>query len=261
MPVAAYRTSQLRRERFKKPAVCKSAPLGRQHSGPPGPASRQLPEATHSHSATELNRHVHYPVGRNEKSSAYREEPKPRIPSFAETDHEQPPQRTLNDSQYSYSQLASDPVISYITSTRLKLGLGTRPNSYPSDPVGGGSLPATSKPMHVAAGIRDLKMLSRRLSSLQAAVEHREQTAEEEGPDPGGFVYCLRKDLGRLNSRYSPYDLRIVSSEKARTLESYYTVSAFTVTEVSCSIKYHEHVPKLNFPTLCISYMGKETWV
>ena len=179
VPVAAYRTSQLRRERFKKPAVCKSAPLGHQHSGPPGPASRQLPEATHSHSATELNRHVHYPVGCNEKSSAYREEPKPRIPSFAETDHEQPPQRTLNDSQYSYSQLASDPVISCITSTRLKLGLGTGPNSHPSDPVGGESLPATSKPVHVAAGIRDLKMLSRRLSSLQAAVEHREQTAEE----------------------------------------------------------------------------------
>ena len=64
-------------------------------------------------------------------------------------------------------------------------------------------------------------------------------------------MYCLRKDLGRLNSRYNPYDLRIVSSEKARTLESYYTVSAFTVTEVSCSIKYHEHVPKLNLPTLC----------
>ena len=238
VPVAAYRTSQLRRERFKRPAACKSAPLGRQHGGPPGPASRLLPEAAHSHSATELNGHVHYSASRNEKSGAYREELQPhKTASFAENDHEQPPQHTSNDSQYLYSQLSSDPVISYITSARLKLGLETSPTSCPSDPVSGGSLlSSSSKPMHVAAGIKDLKMLSRRLTSLQATVAHREQTTEEEGLDPGGFVYCLRKDLGSLVSRCNPYDLTIVSSEKARTLERYYTVSAFTVTEVSYSI-------------------------
>ena len=235
--MSAYRTSQLRRERFKKPAACKSAPLSHQCNGSPGPASRQLPETARSHSATDLNGQVQYPAGHSEKSSADRKERHIQV-QFAETEQYQDVNPcTLSENKSLHSHLASDPVISYITSARLKLSLDTRPDSHPLEPVDRGSLLSTSKPVHVAAGIKDLKMLSRRLSSLQAAMEYREKTSTvKEGSDPSGFVYCLRKDLGSLNMRYNPYDLRIVSSEKARAMGRYYTISAFTVTEVRSSI-------------------------
>ncbi len=86
---------------------------------------------------------------------------------------------------------------------------------------------ATSGPI---AGIKDLRMVSKRLSNLQGA------TAKQSGShmQPGSeFIYCLRQDVGDLRMRYNPYNLQIVAPEKARALGSYYTVSAVSVAQVS----------------------------
>lgn len=91
------------------------------------------------------------------------------------------------------------------------------------------SVMATSGPI---TGIKDLKMVSKKLSGLQGtSAKQRGLCVQQSGSD---FVYCLRRDLGDLKRRYDPYDLEIVASERARRLGTYHTVSAFSVSQVSC---------------------------
>ena len=114
-----------------------------------------------------------------------------------------------------------DPLLSYISTARQKLGLNMVPNRYPLA-AERESLVATSGPI---AGIRDLKVLSRRLSHLQSTLTHYDS-------DLGDFVYCLRQRFGDAKTRYNPYDLSIVTSENARAQSTYWTASAFNVSKV-----------------------------
>lgn len=243
LPLTTYKTSKLRRERFKKPPTCKSAPLG--HRQP-----ADLAKGICSHSATNLNEH---PQVRGDPFTGPEVKyPQPALHNLDHTAHKENPSETVvkpvNSLQKlesddciklaSYSQiqvspprLDSDPVISYITSTRLQLGLDSQPEKNPL-PSERESLVASSKPI---TGVKDLKLLSRKLSSLQTALEksfsHDGRSMDSESALVD-FVYCLRRDLGNLKMRLNPYALRIVSSEMARAHERYYTVSAFSVAKV-----------------------------
>lgn len=118
---------------------------------------------------------------------------------------------------------AVDSVLDFIITQREYLGLETEATKYPDGSEASNyreTVMATSAPV---AGIKDLQLLSKRLAGAQKE-PHRDIANE--------FVYALRRDVpGDSN----PYDLHIVSSERARMHDSYYTVSAFNVAEVRAS--------------------------
>jgi hypothetical protein len=128
------------------------------------------------------------------------------------------PHRTLK------REFSRDPILDYITNQRERLGLETIATKYPDVSEASSyreALVAASAPV---AGIKDLQLLSKKLASAKR-VQQRDKCAAIANE----FVYALRKDAaGDCN----PYDMRIVSSERARAHGSYYTVSAFNVAEV-----------------------------
>lgn len=215
-PPKTYKTAQLRKGRFKKPAVCRSAPPDRMLE-----EGRLKPqEKGHAHSETDLSnwnstigdsqdKQVQFETG---DTVAYA----PAIDSLS----------LAAASSLESSQQQLDPILSYITSVRLGLGLEVKPERNPSEGERESMLTTTGP----IAGIKDLKRLSRNLLNLQNAQGNLAQR--------GDFVYCLRRDMGSLKERYNPYNLEIVSLEQARAQGKYFTVSAFSVTEVSIVLKF-----------------------
>ncbi len=116
-----------------------------------------------------------------------------------------------------------DPVLAYITAQRSKLHLDTIPNGNPEEEVRD-SLVATSGPI---AGIKDLKLLSRKLLELQGGGKEQNSVSD--------FVYAIRES-GDGKCVINPYNICIVASEIARRHDVYYTISPFCVAEV-CSFK------------------------
>lgn len=211
-----YKTAQLRKGRFKKPAVCRSAPPD--HMLEEGRLKPQ--EKGHAHSETDLsNWNSTFKLigdGQEDKQvqSTVACAPATNNLSLAAA-------ASLESSQ---QQL--DPILSYITSVRLSMGLEVKPERNPSEGERESMLTTTGP----IAGIKDLKRLSRNLLNLQNAQGNLAQR--------GDFVYCLRRDMGSLKERYNPYNLQIVSLEQARGQGKYFTVSAFSVTEVSIVLKF-----------------------
>lgn len=54
------------------------------------------------------------------------------------------------------------------------------------------------------------------------------QLAEDEGK----FMYCLPRNRDNPRGRYNPYDLQVVSADRAQQAQIYWTVSASHVTMV-----------------------------
>lgn len=216
-PPKTYRTAQLRKGRFKKQAACRSAPpdctLEEGRLKPP--------EKGHAHSETDLSNW-------NSTSELIEDSQKNKQVQFETGDILAcaPAQDNLSlatASSLESSQQQVDPILSYITSVRVSLGLEVKPERNPTEGERESML-TTAGPI---AGIKDLKRLSRNLLNLQSAQGKLAQR--------GDFVYCLRRDMGSLKERYNPYNLEIVSLEQARAQGKYFTVSAFSVTEVSIS--------------------------
>ena len=139
--VEAYKTSQLRKERFKKLPVCKSAPHIIRAEDDTVAKRLEATSSLRSHSAAELDK-----------------EGAPITSSVATQGH-------LREDFFKMD----DPVLAYVKSARYRLGLETRlDRSHGSEEEGGGrdSLVAGV----VVAGVRDLKLLSQRLSSLQVGI-------------------------------------------------------------------------------------------
>ena len=117
---------------------------------------------------------------------------------------------------------SEDPLLTYIKQSRECLGLDTAPSQHASDVSTSvnlrESLLVLSGPI---TGVKDLKALSRRLSGFNSPTKSS-STVE--------FVYAVAKENLR---GCSVYDLYITEPDKARAQESYYTVSAFNVSEVS----------------------------
>lgn len=192
----SYKTTQLRRDRFKKPPSCRSAPLIHPNENRKEGEENDLePGLTLSHSATELPQHM---------DSEQRVSP-----------------LTLNGS--GLNEHDTDPILSYITKARCSLGLDTKPEKSSTMP---GSVDVgTSRDTAIAdsgpiTGVKDLKLLSRRLSSLSDTMSTHGSVE---------FVYALRSDT---STKFNPYNLSIVSAERARMHQSYYTISAYSVTKV-----------------------------
>lgn len=127
--------------------------------------------------------------------------------------------------------LDNDPILAYVTSQRGKLDLETTPMKNPD--LSEGSiyrelLLAKSTPI---AGVKDLQVLSRKLSTLQASESQRKRGRRI--ATLNDFVYALRKDE---HENFTPYDLCIVSAERARMHNRYYTVSAFSIAEVNHTV-------------------------
>ncbi len=119
--------------------------------------------------------------------------------------------------------------MAYIVSQRLRLGLDTLAMKFPDESKSSNyraSLVATSAPI---AGIKDLKMLSRKLSNMQMDSKFGGTKAAAIANE---FVYALRKDTNAAVN-FNPYDLFIVSPDIARQYSKHYTVSAFNISEVS----------------------------
>lgn len=216
VPLKTYKIANLRKGRFKKPVVCKSAPPDHMLA-----EERNKPhERDYAYSETDLSV--------NSSTSEINEGGQMGKQMQLETDETQLVLSAF-DTVHSLTkplkaQQQSDPISSYITSARLCLGLEVRPERNPSKGEREDVL-ATARPI---AGIKDLKRLSRDLSNLRSP-----QLRLKQGLDRGDFVYCLRRNVGSLRERYNPYNLEIVSSEQARSQRKYFTVSAFSVTEVS----------------------------
>ena len=129
------------------------------------------------------------------------------------------------------NSLSEDPILTYIKQSRECLGLDTVPSQHMSDVSTSvtmrESLLVSSAPI---TGVKDLKVLSRRLSGFDSPTK-RDSTVE--------FVYAVAKE----NSRgCSVYDLCITEPDRAKAQESYYTVSAFNVSEVrwfNCMVLSH----------------------
>lgn len=195
MPVKSYKTTQLRRDRFKKPLPSwKSDPSFNPVKESKETKTQDESGLTTSHSATELQNGYH----KTELS---------------------PP---LKD------QETTDPILSYITTARYNLGMDTKPERSPSSTDAG----VVSREMAIAdsgpiTGVKDLKLLSRRLSSMS------DTTLTHSSVE---FVYALRKES---EVRFNPYDLSIVSAEKARSHQTYYTISPYSITKVNDAIKQH----------------------
>ena len=223
VPLMTYKTAHLRRGRFKKPAACKSAPPDRKSGNKPQ-------ERDYAYSETDLSANRY---STSETKTRVEEggqqmqfeagEAQGIVSSARDTVHSLTGRGALK------SQQQSDSIASYITSARLCLGLKVNPERIPSEGERE-SILATAGPI---AGIKDLKRLSRDLSSLQST-----QLRLKHGSDIGDFVYCLRRDVGNLRERFNPYNLEIVSSEQARAQRKYFTVSAFSVAEVSRLLKH-----------------------
>lgn len=145
-----------------------------------------------------------------------------------------------------------DPILVYITTQRAKLGLETFPTNNPeelecSEEKFRHSLVATSAPI---AGVKDLKLFSRRLASLLSEQQHLGDTATIANE----FVYAVwRGDCRSCN----PYDLCIVPPDKARSQQRYCTISAFTVTEVSLIYSSHDFMLS---PRVCSAAGVKQFW-
>lgn len=121
----------------------------------------------------------------------------------------------------------ADPILAYITTLRSRLGLETVPTKHPNASEAESfreSLVATLAPV---TGIKDLQHLSKMLASAEKDLERERHAAYA-----NEFVYALRRDVG-VASGFDPYDLVIVPSDRARMQDSYYTISAFNVAEVS----------------------------
>ena len=200
MPVKSYKTSQLRRERFKKSSSCRSAPL------------------------------VH-PNGKDKSTDEYDEfenEPGTLNGSRSAVELENSaPEVSVPLLNSVVKNQEADPILAYITTARYKLGLGTKPERYLS--MLSSADAGTTRETAIAGsgpitGVKDLKLLSRRLSSLSDTMAAHGSVE---------FVYALRSDIP---SKFNPYDLRIVSAEEARTHQSYYTISAYSVTQVLCCL-------------------------
>ena len=120
-----------------------------------------------------------------------------------------------------------DSVLDFIITQRERLGLETEATKFPDGSEAANyreTMMATSAPV---TGIKDLQQLSKRLASVQ-----KEPGREKCAAIANEFVYALRRDVA---GNFNPYDLHIVSSERARIHESYYTISAFNVSEVRAS--------------------------
>ena len=193
-----YKTTQVRKERFKKVGNCKSAPL--RH-----PILTSTSE-NKSLSTTNLD---------NSSTSHLFERRDPLLKGLTHPESH---------------QKCDDPILSYIKSARDSLGLTTEPAQGYSGASAHDSLResllVSSGPI---ASVKDLKLLSRRLSSLHSV--HYEATnkyANEESVG-GGFVYALRKENQK---RCNVYDLYITQPDRAKAQGRFYTVSAFSVSEV-----------------------------
>lgn len=228
-PPKTYKTAQLRKGRFKKQAACRSAPPdctleeGR----------LKQPEKGHAHSETDLIINnwssTSKLIGDSQKNKQVQFETGDILACAPAIDNTS----LATASSLEGGQQQLDPILSYITSIRLSLGLEVKPERNPTEGERE-SILTTAGPI---AGIKDLKRLSRNLLNLQSAQAHR-----------GDFVYCLRRDMGSLKERYNPYNLEIVSLEQARAQGKYFTVSAFSVTEVSIMLKF-----VCNLKCICIS--------
>ena len=207
-PPKTYKTAQLRKGRFKKPAVCRSAPPDCMLEE----GRLKLQEEGHAHSETNLGNwnSTSELIGGSQKDK--------QVQSTVAC---APAISLATASSLESSQQQLDPILSYITSVRLSLGLEVKPERNSSEGERESMLTTTGP----IAGIKDLKRLSRNLLNLQNAQGHLAQR--------GDFVYCLRRDMGNLKERYNPYNLEIVSLEQARAQGKYFTVSAYSVTEVS----------------------------
>ena len=142
--------------------------------------------------------------------------------------------RSGDVSQRTSSQLRSDsdPVLAYIVSQRLKLGLKTVAMKFPDEAESlnfRASLVASSAPI---AGIKDLQMFSKKISNMQPDSKFGRSKAVAIGNE---FVYALRKDTTNPAVNFNPYNLYIVSPDIARQYGKHYTVSAFTISEVTCT--------------------------
>ena len=125
-----------------------------------------------------------------------------------------------------YKVKNTDPILEYITAQRSKLCLDTVAKSDPNEIGTSGSrefLMASSAPI---AGVKDLQQFSRKLLTLQGEQKNITKDVTND------FIYALRKDQDG-KSRLNPYDLCIVSFDKARQQNRYFTISALSVAEVS----------------------------
>ena len=188
-PLVTFNTTQLHRDRRKK-KLLKSAPL---YS--PAAYDSEVKQALYS---TSLN----------------------DIQALAES-------RTAGVLRKSSSEVEStDPVLAYIMSQRLRLGLKTEAMKYP-DESERETLVAMPAPI---TGIKDLRTFSKKLSSL-----HSSESKVGQGRAAAianEFVYALRKD-SNIAVRFNPYDIYMVSPDTARRHDKHYTVSAFTISKVS----------------------------
>ena len=128
---------------------------------------------------------------------------------------------------------SGDPVLAFVVSQRMKLGLKTVAMKCPDKSESSSyreSLVATSAPM---AGVKDLKLFSKRLSTLQDS-----HGKEKLAGIASEFVYALRRDSNAAVT-FNPYDLYIVSPGTARCHSQHYTISAVSVTEVSPWVLLH----------------------
>lgn len=191
-----YNTTQVRKERFKKIGICKSAPL--RH-----PVSTSTSE--------------------NKSLSTTNLEDSPKFKLVERSESLVKGSLANRDS----NQVCDDPILSYIKCARDSLGLTTEPTQSSSKHESlRESLLVSSGPI---AGVKDLKLLSRRLSTLDSV--HYEAAKKPASDDSigGGFVYALRKENKK---RCNVYDLYITQQDKAKAQGRFYTVSAFSVSEV-----------------------------
>lgn len=127
--------------------------------------------------------------------------------------------RIIGDTKYGSAEI-EDHILAFIVIQRAKIGRMTEARRRPEEDK---SLSTASA--HIA-GVKDLKLFSWKILQLQLEDSHVASAND--------FVYALVRE--GVDGQRNPYDLCIVASSKARSQDKYYTISAFSVSEVSTKI-------------------------
>ncbi len=119
----------------------------------------------------------------------------------------------------------SDSAFEYIMQARKRLGLQTEPLQNPAEETSLDPRERVVVSSGPIASVKDLRMFSRKLSEINTPMRSELD-----------FVYAL---IQRKKTGCSVYDLCITHPDKARTQPTYYTISAFNVSEVSKTHSVH----------------------
>lgn len=204
-----YKTSQVRKERFKKVGSCKSAP--QRYS------ALITSDDIKSCSVTNL-------LGSSKCSATGLIEGNETVLNSS-----------LASNHDSDQYLVHDPIFLYIQSARKSIGLET---NLMQESVDDSATCTLRESLLVSAGpiasIKDLHLLSRRLSNFYTEPSKNRATDKSVTTKLGSdFAYALRRENKK---RCNVYDLYITEQDKAKAHGDFYTVSAFSVSEVSVRI-------------------------